>query len=278
MNRDSLKALSVALIAIGVLLGGAYMWGVSTIIADTTPPEIDEGATTSGALAYGDGKPKVTLYVEENLGMQEAKAELYHVNLIGTRGTLYQRCTMAQAGKSGTTYKYLGSFTVTLEQNKEYILLYTATDSAGHKDTYETRIKLVAMEAEVWVNDHKVEGAGSTVYVTSLQVAFKVVVTQGAGNLDKVYCVVGSDTVDNFQRTYEGYGIENWVGSYTLPGDGSYEFVVIVRDLGGTNTQLATFTVELGGAHQTELIIAVFAVLAAAGLYMYVKPQETRKR
>jgi len=253
------------------MIGGAYYWGVSTIIADTTPPEIDEAASTHGAVAYGSGKLEVVMFVEENLGVQEATVELYHVGLLGTRGTKIQKCTMGQAKKSGTTYKYIGAFSVTLDMNKEYILLYTATDTAGHKDTYETRITLVSLEAIVYVNDIKVEGPGSTVYVTSLKLTFKVVVTQGAGSLDKIYCVVGEETIDNFVKSHDGYGIEQWTGTYTLSGDGSYEFVVIVRDMGGTNTQLASFSVELGGRYQTELIIGVFAVLVLASLVFLSK-------
>jgi hypothetical protein len=278
MSPRILRTVAWTLITLSLVLGGAYFWGTSTIIADTTPPVIDEAASTSGAIAYSTGKLNVVLFVEENLGMQEATAEIFNVGLLGSRGSLVQKCTMGQASKSGATYKYLGVFTVTLTPDKEYILLYTATDAAGHKDTWETRIELVNLEAELYVNDHKVEGAGSTVYVISLKLTFKVVITQGAGNLDRIYCVVGDETIDNFKKTYEGYGIEQYTGTYTLPGDGRYEFVVIVRDLGGTNTQIASFAVELGTEQRWPLIVGTLGVLGVAAVYFSLEPEPKKKR
>jgi len=277
MNKQTQLTLAYSLIVLGALLGGAYYWGSSTIIADTTPPVIDEESTTHGPVAYGDGTLDVVLFVEEGTGVQEATAELYNVGLLGLRGTLIQRCKMGQGGKSGNTYKYLGGFTVTLTPDREYILLYTVTDTAGHKDTYETRVELVNLEAEVYVNDHKVEGTGSTIYVTKLKLTFKVVVTQGAGNLDKIYCAVGDETIDNFEKTYEGYGIENWVGTYTLPGDGTYEFVVIVRDTGGTDTQIASFGVQIGTGQRRPLIIGTLGVLGIAAIYFSMETEPKRR-
>ena len=277
MNNQNLRTAAWTLIIISGLLFGGYFWGTSTIVADTSPPVIDEAASTSGAIAYGTGKPTVILFVEENLGMQLATAEIFNIGLLGTRGSLVQKCTMGEASKSGTTYKYLGAFTVTLDPNKEYIIFYTATDSAGHKDTYEARIKLVNLEGEVHVNGVKVKGPGDTIYVTSLSLEFKVVITQGAGSVDKIYCVVGADTI-NFAKSYDGYGIEQWTGTYTLPGDGKYEFVVIVRDTGGTNTQLASFGVVLGTEMRLPLIIGTLGVLGVAAIYFSMEPQPKPKR
>jgi len=277
MNARIMRTAAWTLIIISVVMGGAYFWGTSTIIADTQPPIIDEAASTHGAIAYGTGKPTVTLFVVENLGIQEATAEIFQVGLLGTRGSLVQKCTMGAAGKSGTTYKYLGVFTVSLDPNKEYILLYTATDAAGHKDTYETRIKLVNLEGEVLVNGVKVKGPGDTIYVTSLKLDFKAVVTQGAGSVDKIYCVVGDKTLE-FAKSYDGYGIEQWTGTYTLPGDGKYEFVIIVRDAGGSNTQLASFGVVLGTEARWPLIIGTLGVLGVAAVYFSLEPKPKPRR
>ncbi|MFH2111685.1 MAG: hypothetical protein ABIJ47_10560 [Candidatus Bathyarchaeota archaeon] len=278
MNRQTQTTLAWGLIIMAFILGGAYFWGSSTIIADTTPPVIDEAASTSGGIAYGTGKPTVFLFVTENLGMQQATAEIFNVGLLGIRGSLVQKCTMGEASKSGTTYKYVGAFTVSLDPNKEYIILYTATDTAGHKDTYEAKIKLVNLAGEVLVNGVKVKGPGDTIYVTSLSLEFKVVVTQGAGNVDKIYCVVGADTI-NFAKSYDGYGIEQWTGTYTLPKDGTYEFVVIVRDTGGSNTQLASFGIVLGTEMRWPLIVGTLGVLGVAAIYfsMEPKPRKTKK-
>ena len=272
MKAKTQTILACGIIILAFILGGSYYWGTSTIIADTTPPVIDEAASTSGAISYGTGKPTVNLFVVENLGIQQATAEIFNIGLLGTRGSLVQKCTMAQASKSGTTYKYVGAFTVSLDPNKEYILLYTASDTAGNKDTYEARIKLVNLEGEVHVNGVKVTGPGATIYVTSLKLEFKVVVTQGAGSVDKIYTVVGDDTV-NFAKSFDGYGIEQWTGTYTLPKDGSYEFVVIVRDTGSTNTQLASFGVELGTEQRWPIIIGTLGVLGVAAAYFTLQPQ-----
>ncbi|MFH2109893.1 MAG: hypothetical protein ABIJ47_01390 [Candidatus Bathyarchaeota archaeon] len=277
MNRQTQTTLAWGLIILAFVLGGAYFWGTSTIVADTTPPVIDEAATTSGAIAYGTGKPTVVLFVTENLGMQQATAEIFNVGLLGIRGSLVQKCTMGQASKTGNVYKYVGAFTVTLEANKEYYILYTATDTAGHKDTYEPKIKLVNLEGQVHVNSVKVKGPGDTIYVTSLKLEFKVVVTQGAGSVDKIYCVVGADTI-NFAKSYDGYGIEQYTGTYTLPGDGKYEFVVIVKDTGSTNTQLASFGIVLGTEQRWPLIIGTLGVLGVAAVYFSVEqPKKTKK-
>ena len=277
MNKQTQATVALGLIILSALFGGAYYWGTSTIIADTTPPTIDEAATTSGGIAYSTGKLTVVLFVEENLGMQEATAEIFNVGLLGIRGSSVQKCTMGQASKSGTTYKYIGVFTATLNANKEYIILYTATDTAGHKDTYATRIKLVSLEGEAYVNGVKVKGPGDTIYVTSLKLEFKVVVTQGAGSVDKIYCVVGDDTI-NFEKSYDGYGIEQYTGTYTLPKDGTYEFVVIVRDTGGSNTQLASFGVVLGTEQRWPLIIGTLGVLGVAAVYFSMEPKPKKTR
>ena len=277
MNKQTQRTLALGLIILSGLFGGAYFWGTSTIVADTTPPVIDEATTTGGAIAYGTGKPTVVLFVTENLGMQSATAEIFNVALLGLRGSLVQKCTMGLASRSGTTYKYLGVFTVTLEANKEYIILYTATDTAGHKDTYEARIKLVNLAGKAYVNGIEVKGQGDTVYVTSLKLTFKALVTQGAGSVDKIYCVVGDDTVD-FEKSYDGYGVEQYTGTYTLPKDGTYEFVVIVRDTGGTNTQLASFGVVLGTEMKWPLVVGTLGVLGVAAVYFSMEPQPKQSK
>ena len=155
--------------------------------------------------------------------------------------------------------------------------VYTATDTAGHKDTYATRIKLVSLEGEAYVNGVKVKGPGDTIYVTSLKLEFKMLVTQGAGSVDKIYCVVGDDTI-NFEKSYDGYGIEQYTGTYTLPKDGTYEFVVIVRDTGGSNTQLASFGVVLGTEQRWPLIIGTLGVLGVAAVYFGMEPQPKKTR
>ncbi|MFH2109622.1 MAG: hypothetical protein ABIJ47_00015 [Candidatus Bathyarchaeota archaeon] len=97
----------------------------------------------------------------------------------------------------------------------------------------------VDLEAEVYINGVKV-APGDTLPVTSLDLDFKVVVTQGS--FEQIWGFVDDERVvfevaDN--RTLAS-------ASYTLPGDGSYEVSVRVLDTGGGERPLASFAAIYG--------------------------------
>ena len=273
MNSRILLTLAYSLILLGGGMGVAYMWGMSTIIADSTPPQIVQSGTTSGAIAYFTGKPTVTLVVVENLGMQDATAEIFQVGLLGTRGSSVQKVTMTQESKSGTTYQYKGAFTTVLDVNKEYIILYTATDAAGHKATWETRIKMVSIEGKVTVNGVEVKNTWDKIYVNTLDLSIQVTMTVGAAQVDRIQGVVNNEQL-SFQR---GYATDNWYATYKLPGDGSYTFYIKVVDQAGGDVMLASFGVELGTEQRWPLILGTLGVLGVAAVYFSMEQPKPRK-
>jgi len=274
MNPRVLRTAAWTFIILSVVLGGAYFWGTSTIIADSTPPQIVEAATTSGAIAYFTGKPTVIMVVTENIGMQEATAEIFNIGLLGVRGSLVQKVTMTLDSRTGTNYQYKGAFTTVLDANKEYIIVYTATDTAGHKDTYETKIKMVAVEGKVTVNGIEVKNTYDKIYVNTLDLSIQVTMTAGAAQVKEIKGTVNTVAL-TFQR---GYNSDNWYATYKLPGDGSYTFFLKVVDQAGGEVMLASFGVELGTEQRWPLIIGTLGVLGVAAVYFSLKPEPKPRR
>jgi len=228
MDHDKLRILAVFLIIGSLVAGGAYYWGTSTIIADTTPPVINEAATTSGAISYANGKP--------------------------------------------TLYKYKATCTVQLEQNTEYTVIYRVYDQADNGDTWTTMIETVNLDGVVRVNGITVEGPEDTIYSKSLDLGIEVEITQGTNTVSRIYGVVNGETLE-FSQSPSGI----WISSYTLPEDGKYSFLIQVLDTSGTDTQLASFNVQLGNDYQLEILIAVAALISAALLYGYVSSKDKKK-
>jgi len=262
-----------AVVLVVALLGGTWYWGTSTIIADSTPPQIDELATTHGALGYFTGQPKVLCVFTENIGVQSVKAQLYTVGLLGTKGSLLEEITLTKDTEEDGRYQYSGRFTETLEPNKDYWVKYTVTDTAGQTDTWETKIRLVQVEAEVYVNGKKVEYTWSKVYVTSLDLEIVVKFPTGASQVADVYATINSQKV-TFVKNYVG----EWVGRYTLPGDGSYTLYVKVVDTAGGESIVASFGLVLGTEQRTPLIIGTLGVLGVATVYMATKNKPKTRR
>ena len=255
-----------AVVLVVALLGGTWYWGTSTIIADATPPEIDELATTHGDLGYFTGKPKVLCVFTENIGVQEVTAKLYDTGLLGTKGSLLEEITLTKDTEKDGRYQYSGKFTKTLEANKDYYVKYTVTDTAGNTDTWEAKIRLVQVEAEVYVNGKLVEHTWSKVYVTSLDLEIRATFPTGADQVYDVYATINSERVD-FTKNYQG----DWIGRYTLPGDGSYTLYVKVVDTSGGETVVASFGIVLGTEQRTPLIIGTLGVLMVVTLYFMAR-------
>lgn len=288
-----MKAFSIFLIIASLTLGGAYYWGTTTIVADTTPPVINEAASTSGAIAYGTGKPTVLLFVDEGLGIESATAELKHSTGFQTRIELIDLDFIKKMDSD--TYKYKGTFTKQLEQNTKYTLIYEVHDQADHSDKWITTLETVNLDGVVYVNGIEVKNPGDTIYVTTLQLTIAVELTQ-SDSVSSIYGVVNGvqltftqgDPTDpndpNYNPDYPqvswlaSIAADAWYAEYLLPGDGSYSFMVLVTDTAGVDTQLASFTIELGGQYQTELIIGVFAILVLVGLFFLSKKSGWEKK
>jgi len=272
MNADSRRAMAFALILLGLLVAVGGHWATTTIIADTSPPSIVEAATTSGDLAYISGKPHLILVFTENLGVQEASAEIRRVGVLGTPGALVEKVAMKQTSRSGTRYQYDGRGSKTLEANKEYLVVYRVSDTAGNVDTYRARIRLVGVEARVYVNGVEVKSTHDKIVVRSLDLFLKAVVTQGAGGVENIYATV-THSGDSERVDFTESGSE-WVATYHLPEDGSYTLYVKLVDTGGGETMLASFTIELGAQTRGAMVYATLGFLALAAVYLWVKEEE----
>ena len=263
---DKRVYLALFLILGSLMVGGSYYWGTSTIIADTTHPVINEAATTSGAIAYGDGYPTLLLFVDENLGLESVEVEVRTLGgLLGWGSKEIETISMSLAQQlDKDTYKYRGTLTQQLEQNTEYTIIYRVYDQADLGDSYTTSIETVNLAGIVTVNGITVDGPTDTIYVNSLDLEIKVEITQAASSVTRVYGVVNGQQLD-----FEKYPSGDYATLYTLPEDGSYTFMVQVLDAGGSDTQLASFNIELGQQYQVELMILVFGLILVGSLYFY---------
>lgn len=274
MKKKTLQAIALLLILGSVLGAGAYYWGTSTIVADTSPPVIKEQASTSGAIAYGSGKPTLLLFVSENLGIESAEVEIKTMGgWLGVGSETVETLTMEYVSKTtSTTYKYRAKLTKQLEQNTEYQVIYRVYDQADHGDTWTTTIETVNLDGIVRVNGIEVQGPDDKIYVKSLELGIQVEITQGENTVNRIYGRVNGQELD-FSQTPS----DIWISSYTLPEEGSYSFLIQVLDTSGTDTQLASFNVQLGSSYQREILIVLAIGLAVALGYGYMKQREDAK-
>jgi len=279
MNRDQKTALSFSIIILATIFGYGYHWNNTTIIADSTPPKIIESATTSGDLAYGSGKPKVTLVFTENVGVQSATATIYKVGSFNLLGSKVEEITLTETSKNGDQYQYDGRFTVTLEANKEYFIVYRVTDTAGHSDALgkdslgrgTVKIKLVQVEATVSVNGIEVKHTSDKIYVDTLTLFLEAEITTGAANVQNIYATI------NTEQVYFTQSGTKWVSTYQLPGDGAYTLYVKMTDTGGGSTMLASFSIELGREQRTPIILATLGALTLAIIWYSLPPDKGGK-
>lgn len=274
MNQRTLQAAALLLIVGAIMVGGAYYWGTSTIVADSSPPVINEGATTHGPIAYLSGKPTLLLFIDENLGLESATAEIKTMGgPFGIGSTTLEIINMKLDQKMDSdTYKYKGTCTVQLAQNTKYTVIYKANDQADNSDTWTTEIQTVNLSGKVRVNGIEVKGPEDTIYTKSLELGIEVEITSGANTVSRIYGVVNGETLE-FTRMPSGI----YAVGYKLPKDGRYGFMIQVLDTSGTDTLLASFNIQLGAEYQLQLVILVAGALVAAVLWTYVSQEEKKK-
>lgn len=278
ISQKTTTTIALTLIAAAIITGGSYYWGTTTIIADSTPPHIIEAAATSGDLVYGTGHPKVTLVFTENVGVQTATATLYEIRPLNILGTKIEEITLTETTKNNNQYQYNGRFTKTLEANKEYFIVYQVTDTAGHHDTYgkdslgrgTVRIKLVQVEATITVNGVQVKHTSDKIYVDNLNLFIEATITTGTNNIETIYATINTQRVDFTQSGTK------YIATYKLPGDGSYTLYIKMIDTSGSQTMLASFSIELDTPQRTPIIILTLATIAATAIYLNTTEGKTR--
>ncbi len=266
MNKNRL--IVPALIVL-VLLGGSYAWHAATIIADETPPVIDEVTTTHGDVSYGTGQLTVSAYVNEAIGMDRVVVTLRRG--LPPTGTLLQRLTLGLVQKlDSETYHYRGTFTATLNKEQTYNLFYTATDEAGHRDEFMATVRLLNIDGYVTVNGIRIEDTDDTIVLKTLDLEFKVFITAGADTVQSILCMVGGAQVADFEKKGNLITGFYWYATYRLPSDGTYPFTLQVLDTAGNDIQLASFTIDIGKNYSTIMIIAAVGILGIIGLSGYL--------
>jgi len=270
MNGTARTAIAVVIIVVA-LLGVGYGWKTATIIADTTPPAIDETTTTHGDVTYpADGKLTVNCYVDETVGMKQVTCELF--SGLPPTGTRLEKITLSLVEKlDSDTYHYRGTFTKTLTREKTYYLHYWATDEAGHKSDWQTSVRLLNLDGYVKVNGVKVAGPDDEIVVKSLDLTIQVYVTAGADTVQNIYMIINGDTSNLNDFTRKGNALKGyyWETSYKLPEDGRYSFMVQVLDTAGNDIQLASFTISVGSQNKWLMVIGAVAVLGLVAAYGY---------
>ena len=269
MREETRRRLLCLLVALIIFVGGylgVSAWKSTVIIVDTTPPEIDEDKTTHGYVAYQN---PITLkcVVHENMEMDYVEATVYSPAGFPSSTTV----TFTLLSHSGDTYVYTGEFSADLGYDQKYEIDYVAVDKAGHTDTFSTTLMLTdKIRGYVTINGRQV-GQNDKIVVKTLRLDIRVYITTGA--VESVYGQIDG-TALNFENK-SGY----WQKIYQLPGDGTYELIVKVKDKTGVETRLASFTIEIRGQQQMirwTFVAAVVAVFGAIGAVAYLSRRGKR--
>jgi len=282
MDKRTKKRLLIAIVILAIVIGAslAYaQWQLATIVIDTTPPEIDENASTHGVLTYMD-KITVKCVVKENIEMDRVEATLVRISgylLPFNRPT--ETITLELKEHSGDTYVYVGTFTMTATRDCTYDLTFTAYDKAGWTDTFQTRITLANVDGYVTVNGQKVDPQG-TIRLRTRDLVFKVYITSGGSDL--VEEIKGDINGDPLTFTYKQYQIlgeaPHWEASYTVESDGIYQVTITLRDKAGEEKTLASFVINVGYTEKTWMILIVVGLMIAVGAFAYLNRLKISKQ
>jgi len=274
--HDLVLLVGVALVIVGSFFGvliQSNLWGgpiSSTIISDTTDPVINEAATSSGNLAATDQAPMLFCFIDDAGGIASVQVELKAWDF--WRYVTVETLDMDYVSRNGDTYKYRAELPDTLELNKEYQLVYTATDKVGRQDTYKAELTIIELEGTVWVNDIKVTSPDQTIFLQTNTVAIKAEVNQDKDDIERVRLLLDGTEVEVLEYRYSNM---DYFASYQLPEDGSYELIVQVLAVGGSEIRLASFNIDLNSGNNPVLLAgAVAAVIAVSAVLIYLQRRQ----
>jgi len=274
-SLDVVQSLGIALVIIGCVTGLALqsnLWGASTIYSDTTDPVINEAASTQGSVTAPDNmKPTVLCFIDENLELELVTAELRSKNWLGQYSNSVEIIELSQIDKTGSIYKYRGTFTETLEINKEYRIIYTATDKVDRTDQYTSSLKLIELTGTVYVNQVKVTSPDQTIYLASNTMAIVVDVNQDAENIQNVHILLNGEQVTALDYRFSSH---DYFASYQLPSDGKYGFTVQVLGDDGSDVQLASFSIDLGSSSNPMLLAGAVTAIIVVSVALFIQQRE----
>jgi len=282
MKKETKKEILIAIVILAVVISAtvAYnQWQSATIVIDTTPPEIDEDASTHGILAYMD-KITVKCVVRENVEMDKVEATLVRISgylLPFQRPT--ETITLALSEQSGDVYVYVGTFTMTATRDCTYDLSFTAYDKAGWTDTFQTRITLANVDGYVTVNGIKVDPE-STIRLRSRDLVFKVFITSGDSSMiEEIWGDINGEQLPFTYKPYELLGeAPHWEASYTVESDGIYQVTITLRDKAGEEKTLASFVINVGYTEKTWMILIVVGLIIAVGAFAYLNRSKISRK
>jgi len=277
--RDLIQSLGVALVIIGCITGLALqsnLWDASTLYSDTTNPVIKEAATTHGQVTAPDSmKPTVLCFIDENMGLDTVTAELRSKNWLGQYSNSVEIIELSQIDKTGSIYKYRGTFTETLEVNKDYRLIYEATDKVARTDQYTTSLKLIELTGTVYVNQIQVTSPDQTIYLASNTITIVVDINQDAEDIQNVHILLNGEKVTALEYRFSSH---DYFASYQLPSDGKYGFTVQVLGDDGSDVQLASFSVDLGSSSNPMLLAGAVTAIIVVSVALYIQQRKENHR
>lgn len=275
-TRSIMQILGIALILVGGIAGALMQSNIwsgptsSTIISDTLDPVINEAATSSGNLPATDEAPYLFCFVEDAGGVASVEVEgqiwdFWHWKTV-------ESLEMDYVSKNGDTYKYRVQLPDTLELNKDYRIVYTATDHVGNTDKYTAEIQLIQLEGTVWVNGIEVKDPDQTIYLQTHTIAIEAEVNQDSDDIERVRLLLDGTEVEVLEYRFSS---KDYFASYQLPKDGKYDLIVQVLAVGGDEIRLASFNIDMSSGNNPILLAgAVAAALAVSAVLIYLQRRQ----
>ena len=270
--NDLIQSIGVALLIVGCVTGLALqsnLWDASTIYSDTTDPIIKEAASTHGSVTAPDNlKPTVLCFIDENMELDRVTAELRSKNWLGQYSNIVETIELVQDSRTGSIYKYRGTFSETLEINKEYRLIYEAKDKVARTDLFTTSLKLIELTGTVWVNEVQVISPDQTIYLASNIISIIVDVNQDADDIQNVFILLNGEQVKVLEYRFNSH---DYFTSYQLPSDGKYGFTVQVLSDDGSDVQLASFSIDLGSSNSPMLLAGAIVAIIVVSVVLFLQ-------
>ncbi len=258
--------LGIMLIGIGI----AYPF--VTLYIDTTPPEIQEGVPSNGAV-YAS-LTKITVYVYDG----ESGVKSVFCTIDGTTYALspskIQPLALWQGEGGGAGEIWECGVSITAPGTHSYSI--TATNNAGLSATKSGTFTIyTALTGKWYVAGIEITSSSQTIYATTATVSFKFVKTAGIAD-QYIKCEVWESSTKLLTLTNTATG--TWEGSYTF-SPGRHDITLKAYD-GTTTITYSLVGLEIPGAPKPPITLTmqhafILLGIACLGIAFYkgiVKP------
>ncbi len=215
-----MKIPILAIIGIALLLIGFSPDILATVNIDTQDPIIQgswPGGSSSSPSAMSPGTT-YTLWAqvyESGSGLVSVQVS---INSGSWRTMTYKSTLLAY------TYRYETTYT-TPSAPGTIRFDWKATDRAGRTGTRTTYGTITEPTADGYINNQKVTSS-STIYLTTRNLSFKMVPTQGANLIQGGTVEISGAATAKVILSKSG---DVWVGSWTAPSDGTYKMTMYLK-------------------------------------------------